>query len=173
MPFFIKSQVNTFINKFFFGVPMHCDLFTARVHLHANSSVYEINESGNGISSSFYDHPYITNFPNHEHKPFLSFQFNDSGKSEIRQLTVSYDASQINACVSAYNELIRIFKPYTQRSMPADSYDSRTNEKSGEGVRIYPIKGANFYIANITYSYSKGANRYELQVLIFEDNLWK
>lgn len=148
-------------------------MFAARTKMHASTLLYNV-EGDNTLSANFYANGYVLGLPEHERKPYVHFQFNEKGLSSVRYLKITYSPAQINDCLAKYEYLIKLFKPYTQKLYDAPIYsDPEGKNRIGEGVRIKPITGANFCQVNISYTYNSLGNRYELQILVFEDNLWK
>lgn len=165
----LNAQVNTLIKKFFFDFPLHSTLFDIRTKMHSSNNFSQVEEYSESISGEFNSHPFILNLTQLPTKPYFSTQFNSKGLSSVRNIRLYYNATQVNECIQQYNEIIKLFKPYTKRTYESSLNDSKTNEKVGVDTSIYPTNGANFNRLNVSYSYSKLNKNYELLILLFEE----
>ena len=165
----LNAQVNALVKKFFFEFPSHSTLFDIRTKIHSSGNFSQIKEYSESINGEFNSHPFIINLPQSSSKPYLSAQFNSQGLSSVKTIHVYYNSNQVSECIQQYNELIKLFKPYSKRTYESSLNDSQTNEKVGIDTSIYPINGANFNILHVSYSFSKENNNYELRILLFEE----
>jgi hypothetical protein len=169
----VRGQVNSLAKKFFLDLPVHAQTFDIRTNLQSNDNFLDVKDYGDSFYADFNYHPYIINLFKTKMKPHLSVQFNEKGLSNIKTITIYYDVNQLAECIERYNEIVKLFKPYTKKSTPSTITDGPGGEKTGTGLNIYPISGANFFLLQVNYTYSKNAQRYDLQILLFEDNIWK
>lgn len=166
----LSAQVNSIIGKFFFDLPYHATKFDIRAKIQGNTNFYDFNEYETSLGANFKYHPNISNLPFKHRAPYIQISFDDKGLSDLKRITIDYDASEVNACFAMYDEIIKLFKPYTKKTAPSAKKDI---EKTGKGIQIYPITGAKFYMIDIVCEYHEAAKRYELTILMFENNWWK
>lgn len=168
-----KSQVNVLVKKFFFDLPAHAILFDIRTQVQTNNNFSEVHDYSTSLYANFNYHPYINNLSKTKMKPHLSVQFNEKGLSNVRTINIYYSVDQVSECINRYDEIVKLFKPYAKKTSETTLNDSTTGEKTGTGLKIYPTNGANFFLLDISYSYNKIRSTYELQILLWEDNLWQ
>lgn len=166
----VSAQVNSVIGKFFFDLPYHATKFDIRAKIQGNTNFYDLSEYETSIGANFKYHPNISNLPSQHRAPYLQISFDDKGLSDTKRMTIDYDASEVNACFAMYDEIIKLFKPYTKKTAPSAKKDL---DKTGKGIQIFPIAGAKFYMIDLVCEYHESAKRYELTVLMFENNWWK
>lgn len=166
----LSAQVNTFTSKFFFDLPFHATMFDIRSKIQGNNNFYGFSEYSNSISADFKYHPNITNLPAKHREPHIQISFDDKGLSDTKSITLDYDASEVNECMAVYEQIIKIFKPYTRKTAPSAKKDI---ELTGKGIQIFPLAGAKYYMIDLNCEYNENAKRYQLNILMFENNWWK
>jgi len=166
----LSGQVNSVISKFFFDLPFHATKFDIRAKIQGNTNFYDFNEHETSLNANFKYHSSIPNLPSQHRAPYLQVSFDDKGLSDTKRITIDYDASEVNSCFAMYDETIKLFKPHTKKTAPSAKKDL---DKTGKGIQIFPIAGAKFYMIDLTCEYHESAKRYELTILMFENNWWK
>lgn len=167
-----NAQLSKIISNMFFDLPLHSDVFTIRERANANSDIHSIESDKDYLSGSFYLHSYISEMPIYSVTPYFRVQF-ENGESFVRSLSVYYSSKQANDCLNEYNNLIKKLTPYFKRIEPDAMYDSRTKEKIGTGKKFFALKTDGFYTISIGYTYRESNEQYELQIVLWEKNVWQ